>query len=404
MKMSMNTDYLPEWIIYLWKKLLLNKSDQFNGKLEIENFQFFTREEQKAAQKQIFLKNMSVLKIAAKTRSLIDTSTQLIQESQTYFHFNPLNVFLMLFAGLSHKPAAAKVTDIHIDPAFLRIFQNTDPYKGLSRSVYTKITRADRLTVKEVFDLQAYPALFNYLTFNLTIFPRNLKRLLDKYLDAWTAGNFKSPKGVYYIDPEKQMNDFLVALGRLEKKFGRRLTINSEMLAKAGDWYAISELNYRFYETLFSLEKAGFLEIIYLIKEDVMIELKTAITKNNQFNGSPDKENLLITKRGSDYFYKGRLLKLSPKADYYKVFSALYTLLGHGGEIEYGRLGREIQSRVPKTKRYGKSQMQKFIQTNLTDRSNGFIHYAEIPATEDNSKPLISVKRGIGIVFNNIPS
>ena len=48
--------------------------------------------------------------------------------------------------------------------------------------------------------------------------------------------------------------------------------------------------------------------------------------------------------------------------------------------------------------------MQKFIQTNLTDRSNGFIHYAEIPATEDNSKPLISVKRGIGIVFNNIPS
>ena len=45
--------------------------------------------------------------------------------------------------------------------------------------------------------------------------------------------------------------------------------------------------------------------------------------------------------------------------------------------------------------------MKKFIQTNLTDKSNGFKHYANIPDTEDNGKPLIKVVRGVGIAFNN---
>ena len=45
--------------------------------------------------------------------------------------------------------------------------------------------------------------------------------------------------------------------------------------------------------------------------------------------------------------------------------------------------------------------MKKFIQRNLTDKSNGFMRYAGIPQTEDNSKPLIEVVRGSGVVFNN---
>ena len=108
-----------------------------------------------------------------------------------------------------------------------------------------------------------------------------------------------------------------------------------------------------------------------------------------------------ITKDGDDFKYKGKLLPLSKKANYYKVFCALYALLPDGGEIEYKELIKEIKSRIPSTKSKSDEEMRKFIQSNLTEKSNGFIRYAKIPKTEDNSKPLIDVIKGFGINFNN---
>lgn len=112
-------------------------------------------------------------------------------------------------------------------------------------------------------------------------------------------------------------------------------------------------------------------------------------------------EELYITKQGDDFRYKGKLLNLSKKADYYKVFCALYALLPQGGEIEYKPLITEIKSRIPKTKAKSDEEMRKLIQGNLTDKSNGFIRYAKLPNTEDNSRPLIEVIKGFGVRFNN---
>ncbi len=108
-----------------------------------------------------------------------------------------------------------------------------------------------------------------------------------------------------------------------------------------------------------------------------------------------------ITKDGDDFKYKGKLLPLSKKANYYKVFCALYALLPNGGEVEYKDLIKEIKSRIPSTKSKSDEEMRKFIQSNLTEKSNGFMRYAKIPKTEDNSKPLIDVIKGFGINFNN---
>ncbi len=113
--------------------------------------------------------------------------------------------------------------------------------------------------------------------------------------------------------------------------------------------------------------------------------------------------NLYITKKGDDFRYKGKLLSLSKKSNYYKVFCALYALLPNGGEIEYKELIREIKSRMPSTKSKSDEEMRKFIQANLTDKSNGFMRYAHIPQTEDNGKALISLIRGSSVVFNNGP-
>ncbi len=123
--------------------------------------------------------------------------------------------------------------------------------------------------------------------------------------------------------------------------------------------------------------------------------------KERLSNIFPSSEEFYITKHGDDFRYKGKLLNLSKKADYYKVFCALFALLPQGGEVEYKDLIAEIKSRIPKTKTKTSEEMRKLIQGNLTDKSNGFVRYAKLPTTEDNSKPLIEVIKGVGVRFNN---
>jgi hypothetical protein len=112
-------------------------------------------------------------------------------------------------------------------------------------------------------------------------------------------------------------------------------------------------------------------------------------------------EELYIKKQGDDFQYKGKRMDLSVKSDYYKVFCALYALLPKGGEVEYKDLITEIKSRVPKTKTKTTEAMRKFIQSNLTEKGNGFMRYSKLPATMDNQRPIIETVRDFGIRFNN---
>ncbi|MFA6476535.1 MAG: hypothetical protein WCV68_03945 [Candidatus Paceibacterota bacterium] len=114
-----------------------------------------------------------------------------------------------------------------------------------------------------------------------------------------------------------------------------------------------------------------------------------------------DKDMLYITKKGDSFCYKGTYLSVSTTAEYYQVFCALFARLPEGGEITYKELSEEIKSRIPKTKSKDDEEMRKFIQSNLTDTSNGFVRYARIPLREDNGRPLIEITRGLGVRFNN---
>lgn len=112
-------------------------------------------------------------------------------------------------------------------------------------------------------------------------------------------------------------------------------------------------------------------------------------------------QQFYITRDGDDFKYKGKILNLSKDTDYYKVFSALYAKLPEGGEIKYKELISEIKSRIKRVENDDEEEMRKFIQRNLTDKSNGFMRYADISETEDGGKPLIKIIRGSGVCFNN---
>jgi hypothetical protein len=147
---------------------------------------------------------------------------------------------------------------------------------------------------------------------------------------------------------------------------------------------------------------------IWAVNKDTLIEnvkSKTPVIDKEAFAktvfASKKDGGFYIIKDGNDFRYKGDLRTLSKNTDWYKVFCALYDLIPDGGEISYAKLGTQIKSKIKKTKNYNTKTMTKFIQTNLTDRSNSFMHYANIPENEDNSKPLLSVNRGKGIIFNN---
>ena len=140
--------------------------------------------------------------------------------------------------------------------------------------------------------------------------------------------------------------------------------------------------------------------IIIKIKEEMFKKIFSEYEKNYSSMDDVKNINLYITKKDDDFYYNGLLIKRTNNNPY-KVFNALYDRLQFGGEIPYKELGKDIKSLIKTTKNYTELEMTSFIQRNLTDKNNGFLHYANIKENEDNGKPLISVVRGKGIIFNN---
>ncbi len=398
-------DYLPEWKIYLWKKLLLNRNREFNGKLTPDSLRFFTPKEERDLIREGIQKSIDIMNIATQSRLLMDIYGRKTDPKDTYFHFDPSHSFLAL-TELTHKPAAIEFTNIRIDKKLLIDFKDLFKPADFGPEGYTKILEEKELTVADLgytyFNNYSNNPLFSYLTFEIKIDEDHLQKKLNEYLEDFENNKLVAPKGLRYMDATKQIDDVFSAITHMEGKFGKNMVVTVDEVAKAGNWFIKNEHFYRLYEAIFALEKAGKLTVNDLRKEEILITLNSKSGEANKPDTVVQKAiNLYVTKDGDDFRYKGRLLKLSKNADYYKVFCSLYALIGNGGEIDYAKLGREIQSRVPKTKRYSKDKIQKFMQTNLTDKSNGFMHYAEIPDTEDNGRPLISVNRGTGIIFNN---
>ncbi|MBU6427251.1 hypothetical protein KGQ27_03395 [Patescibacteria group bacterium] len=168
-----STDYLPESIIYLWKKLLINKDGQFDSVQRISSFNFFNDDDREQAQHEFIDRSKETLRLAQKAFSTVDLTLPLVPISHRYFHFEPVQAFWMIFGGLVTSKAAI-IHDIHISPDFLRKRTIKDCFVEIDRKIFDKIERSHELTSAEASQLQSQSRFFDCLTFRIKICHENL--------------------------------------------------------------------------------------------------------------------------------------------------------------------------------------------------------------------------------------
>lgn len=199
-----------------------------------------------------------------------------------------------------------------------------------------------------------------------------------------------------YVEVQNNLEEMLYYF--LSAKVDAHMCNGIEVLARMFD------LKYHNVDSLLKLEKGFFDSIATLFSEVLDVtsyqewfEMLPKYVKKAEVQAVEDFE-LYITKSNTGFLYNGRKIEnLSTDADYYKVFSILFDLLPKGyGQVEYKVIEKKVRESLPKTKNMENAKLRLFIQRNLTDQSNGFLHYAKI--TDPN---LLKAVRGKSIEFNN---
>lgn len=141
--------------------------------------------------------------------------------------------------------------------------------------------------------------------------------------------------------------------------------------------------------------KEGMMQPVYIFQSALPTpaeELRTISKENSEY---------YLVKDGEDFCYHGVPLQLTRSSNYYMVIEVLYSLLPFGGTVSYKDLIKEIKKKQPAEKRKTDEKLKLMIFNALTNKQSGFSRKAKLKPTEDNGKPLISVDRGLGIMFNN---
>ena len=330
-------DYLPEWKVYLWKKLLLNKEKFDKGAITPHNFMFFSDEEQF---KLIGDKTQRMINsaenaynvaydgaIAGRKTANVDTSgDQPIDDD--YYSFHPIKILSALIELMDSKPAVlsiiAKLGKQYIldyrtkgsqhlaqerkkqvasmsmgSPYKINGKFNSDFYSGLGETIYIKADAGLDLSPDE-FKKLAGPgnsATHDYLTLQLKINKPALETMLAEYLDDFAASNLVAPRGVHYYDPSLQKKNIHAAILAMTNSYSpKNLIVTIERIAQYGKWQAGDEMHYRIFESLFSLEKMGEIEIGDIRGSEVIISLASKSHPQNKTAKETHEETLDIEK------------------------------------------------------------------------------------------------------------
>lgn len=274
-------DFLPEWKIYLWKKLILNKDGEYDRPLKVRNFCFFSPEEQRELTRHNVQKTIDSINLAVASRTLITPRTRNSPSEDSFFYFDSIKTFHAL-VDITKKPGCIELSDIHLDKTYFRDCNPGNKYCSLGEEVYKKIQADEGITLKDL-GLHIYPdqykdsRLIDSFTFSIKIDGEKLEGKLNTYLDDFIGNKLLGPKGVRYFDSKNQSHDILTVIKKLSAKYGSNMVLTSEEVAKAGGWYLKDEHHYRFYETILALEKSGDVRITDLRKDEVILTLNEKI-------------------------------------------------------------------------------------------------------------------------------
>jgi hypothetical protein len=268
-------DFLPEWKIYLWKKLILNKDGEYDRPIKVRNFCFFSDVEQRELTRNKVQKTIDSINVAVASRTLITPGSRDTTSEDSFFYFDSIKTFHAL-VDLTKKPGAIELSDIHLNKTYFRDCKPENKYCSLGEVVYKKIQADQGITLKEI-GLHIYPdqykdsRLIDSFIFRIKIDKEKLEEKLNTYLSDFMESKLLGPKGVRYFDPKKQSRDILAVIKKLSAKYGSNMVLTADEVAKAGGWYLKDEHHYRFYETLFALEKSGDIKITDLRKDEIIL-------------------------------------------------------------------------------------------------------------------------------------
>jgi hypothetical protein len=334
-------DYLPEWKIYLYKKLLLDESSS-ERVFQPSDFLYFDEKAQVHAMQKQYQRSIDRLHWVENTaysaalngnKVRIDSSSSTPTAHQYYF-FEPQAIMLELIDLAEGKHPCLEIEDIKVGKDVIQKYRQerrrilalherrrlasitmshsasntkpddryTDPFCGLPESVYKKVENGEFLTLSELrqllhkgIDESIYPSV----RFKMRIHKKRLQARLNTYLDDFISGKLIPSKGVRYFRFEEQKKNILLGVQSLVAEYGNNTPITFEEVAKRGVWENEDEDRYRFYETLFALEKLEEIRITNLRGDEVIIsvveakkENATSVVETHVFDAEKEKAKI----------------------------------------------------------------------------------------------------------------
>lgn len=308
--------FLPEWKVYLWKKLLLGYCDSARS-FTVDDFVFFTDETKKSlmlADGQRGIDRLRLMEVRAKQGIMPDTNagTALTLESRWY-SFEPTKVFVALAElGMGESPCV-RFENVRVSKNAIIRYQAqrkmylesqehkriaglvsgsrggyiapkpddrfTDPYCGLTKSVYEKAEAGEDIHFAELADLVPIARnefLTRSITFKISVDKERLASQLYDYIQGFVNDEISAPQGVRYFGFKRQSDTVFEALELRAQKFNQKnLPVTFEEIAHTGGWTYEWD-HYRFIETLLALEECGRIKIKELRGAEVILSLEPA--------------------------------------------------------------------------------------------------------------------------------
>ncbi|HWW41887.1 hypothetical protein [Pedobacter sp.] len=326
-------NYLPEWKIYLIKKLLLSTDeelDQFSRGSSIPSLMHYTGLlEKDGIDEEKFFKYL--LDLASEKPPLLELDS--LRISRTYEE-----VYKKAIAKINALKHRKQIASLGSGVANKEDYIKVDEYCELGKNLYTKMVNGEHITISEFKNLlnlsfanSAFTFGLQYYTlFEIKLNRKGLKNKLDNYIDSFLKSDLIPAQGENYYSVDNQRKHILQTLKNLSDSYGyKNIALNLGQIANGYDDYGnliyTNAPSYKFYESILSLERTGDIVIkdirdkevvLSVISEHLIQELEKPFgeainsDKNEEHNLSvADKKKLSILEKLKEEW------DLTPKSD-----------------------------------------------------------------------------------------